>query len=220
MLAAPSAASDILRPVLRPVSALLLLLLCAGPAPGWVKPKKHPTTDFGAATRIPYSLRGEIYLLPEGASRLPVFDGKGIGAVYTTALNVPKRSFMAGFPGVTTRFEWFAIDYKGEFYVRVPGKYHFILTSDDGSILYVDDKVVIDNDGTHASQTLTGAAQLTAGPHQLRLAYFQGPRYEVALELWIAPPQQKYRIFDTHDFLPPEADHPVLSADDRPTLKH
>lgn len=202
------------------VTALCLALLFAPSGASWVKPKKHATTDFGAATEIPFALRGEIYLLQEGATRLPVFDGRGVGAIYTTALNVPKRSFMAGFPGVTTRFEWFAIDYRGEFYVRVPGKYHFILTSDDGAILYLDDRVVIDNDGTHAAQTLTGSAALTAGPHQLRLSYFQGPRYEVALELWIAPPREKYRIFDTHDFLPPAGPKQVPAADDRPTLKH
>lgn len=79
--------------------------------------------------------------------------------------------------------------------------------------------MVIDNDGTHAVQTLTGAAELSAGSHRIRLSYFQGPRYEVALMLWVSPPKEKYRIFDTLDFLPPATEGPELAEDDRPTLK-
>lgn len=201
-------------------ATLTLLLLLATPATAWVKPQKHAITNFGLAAEIPFSLRGEVYLLQEGVTRLPAFDGHGVGAVYTTALNIPKSGFMSGFPGVTSRFEWFAIDYHGQFWIQKPGKYHFVLTSDDGSILYIDDRVVIDNDGTHAAETLAGAADLTAGTHTIRLSYFQGPRYEVALMLWISPPKEKYRIFDTHDFLPPQAGQSGIEADTRPTLQH
>ncbi len=56
---------------------------------------------------------------------------------------------MQGFPGIDNRFEWFAIDYTGNFWIARGGKYKFALNSDDGSKLYIDDTLVIDNDGQH-----------------------------------------------------------------------
>jgi hypothetical protein len=44
----------------------------------------------------------------------------------------------------------FAIEYKGDFRVKTPGHYKFRLMSDDGARLFIDGKMVIDNDGVHA----------------------------------------------------------------------
>src|SRR4051794_17563321 len=92
-----------------------------------------PITTFGVTVVDPFGLKGEIYLLPQDTLFLPNFKKlKPAGAIYTSALNIPPRNFLSGFPGVTDRFEWFAIDYNGFFYVDHPGKYRFILASDDG----------------------------------------------------------------------------------------
>jgi hypothetical protein len=37
---------------------------------------------------------------------------KPVGTIHTSSLNIPPRIFTDGFPGVTDRFEWFAIDYQ------------------------------------------------------------------------------------------------------------
>ncbi len=79
-----------------------------------------------------------------------------MGTIYTTSLNVPPQDFEQGFPGVTNRFEWFAIDYSGRFWIENPGLYRFELTSDDGSKLYVDDRPVVDDDGAHPPQNRLG----------------------------------------------------------------
>ncbi|MCC7293831.1 MAG: alpha-L-fucosidase [Phycisphaerales bacterium] len=50
--------------------------------------------------------------------------------------------------------------------------YVFALTSDDGSRLYIDDKLVVDNDGLHEAQEKRGVAPLAAGHHALRVEYF------------------------------------------------
>src|SRR5450631_2133718 len=106
-----------------------------------------PITTFGVTVVDPFGLRGDIYLLQPDTDRLPKFEKmKPVGAIYTSALNIPPRDFLDGFPGVTDRFEWFAIDYSGFFYVDNPGAYRFLLASDDGSRLFIDDKRVIDND--------------------------------------------------------------------------
>ena len=136
--------------------------------------------------------------------KLPHFDKlTPVGSIYATELNVPRRDFTEGFPGVTDRFEWFAIDYTGKFWIGKPGEYRWELTSDDGSMLFIDDKPVIDNGGLHAAVTLTGLTQLSGGIHTIRVPYFQGIKYQVALVLKIAGPGENFRVFSTEEFKPP-----------------
>jgi hypothetical protein len=144
---------------------------------------------FGTATSYSTSLKGDIYYLPEGASSLPDFSSlTPVGSVYTTVLDIPTRSFTSGFPGVTTRFEWFAIRYTGNFYVATDGDYAFRLVSDDGSRLFIDGEKIIDNDGVHATQSASGNVYLASGQHSIEVDYFQGPREEIALQLFWTPP--------------------------------
>ena len=163
-----------------------------------------PITTFGVTVVDPFGLRGEIYLLKPDTDRLPKFEKlKSVGAVYTSALNIPTRDFQTGFPGVTNRYEWFAIDYTGNFYVGNPGTYRFLLASDDGSKLYIDGKGGINNDGIHSVQPETGSVNLSGGVHSIRVSYFQGPAFSVALILAVARPGEDWRIFSTDEFRPP-----------------
>lgn len=54
------------------------------------------------------------------------------------------------------------------------GDYTFFLTSDDGAKLWIDGKLVVDNDGTHPPQEKSGKTKLTAGPHEIVVGYFNG----------------------------------------------
>jgi len=160
---------------------------------------------FGTTVVIPSGLRGEIYFLPPGTLALPKFEKlEPVGTIYTNGLNIPTREFTEGFPGVTNRFEWFAIDYTGRFYVSNPGKYRFALVSDDGSKLYIDGRMIIDNDGHHPTLRMDGAVKLAGGIHRMRLSYFQGPRTELALMLGVCGPgETQFRLFNTNEFKPP-----------------
>lgn len=160
---------------------------------------------FGTTVVIPSGLRGQIYNLHRNTHRLPNFAKmKPVGTVYTASLDVPERAFREGFPGVTRRYEWFAIDYTGRFWVQKPGEYEFSLTSDDGARLYIDDKEVIDNDGQHPPATEGGCVYLAGGIHRIRISYFQGPRFQVALILEVAGPgDDVMRVFSTDEFKPP-----------------
>jgi hypothetical protein len=53
------------------------------------------------------------------------------------------------------------------------GVYGFFTDSDDGSRLFVDDELVVDNDGLHGSKEVKGIAPLAAGYHALRVQFFQ-----------------------------------------------
>lgn len=180
-------------------AALLFLLM-----PLTVIPEEEPVALFGTTVVIPSGLKGEIYLLPNNTQSLSVLARlRPQGTIYTTSLNVPPQDFLIGFPGVTKRFEWFAIDYAGKFWIESPGLYRFRLVSDDGSMLYIDGELVADNDGVHSTTVRLASRRLAGGMHTIRVPYFQGPGNTVALMLEIAGPGEQPRIFSTDEFKPP-----------------
>jgi hypothetical protein len=184
------------------------------PPPGQIESlhdENAPT--FGVAVYITDSralsggLTGQVYKLKPNSDEVPNFKKmKPIATVYTQSLAIPARDFTEGFPGVPDVFEWFAIEYTGKFWIEDPGEYRFLLTSDDGSRLYIDGKKVVDNNGVHAPELRDGKAKLKRGVHEMLVQYFQGPRYHVALILEVLPPDGRRRVFSTKEFkLPPDA---------------
>ena len=87
--------------------------------------------------------------------------------------------------------------------------------SDDGSRLYLDDKLVIDNDGMHPPEELSGSAVLTRGIHKIRVIYFQGPRFSVALVLSVARPNENWQLFRTSEFQPPKDTQNLVTGEIR-----
>lgn len=164
-----------------------------------------PLYTFGTSAVSNTGFRGEIYYIEPGSQRLPDFSTlQPVGSIYTPYLCVPVRSFDEGFPGVTDRIEWFAIDYTGRFWFAAPGSYRFALASDDGAILYIDGRRIIQNDKVHPVLEKKGMVRLQRGAHTVRVSYFQGPRFEVALVLRVAVPgSHDFRVFDADDFQPP-----------------
>src|SRR5260370_13696890 len=129
-----------------------------------------------------------------------------VGSIYTSSLNVPPSNFKQGFPGVTKRYEWFAIDYNGKFWIEKPGKYIFGLISDDGSQLFIDGALKVDNDGVHLPKEVTAAVKLKGGIHTIRVSYFQGPCRSdpcLALQLGVKVTGAPWKLFTTDDFRPP-----------------
>jgi hypothetical protein len=164
----------------------------------------EPRAVFGITVVIPSALQGRIYHLRHNTSRLPDFKKmKPAGTIYATSLNIPTQNFRRGFPGVTKRFEWFAIDYTGRFWAEKPGEYDFSVTSDDGSNLYIDGQLVVDNDGIHSTRERSGTIRLDRGVHDIRISYMQGPGDSIALVVKVAPPERHLRIFNTDELKPP-----------------
>jgi hypothetical protein len=166
----------------------------------------QPQATFGTTVVIPGGLRGSVYLIPKDTTVLPDFEGRQserVGEVWTNELNVGPRHWHSGFPGLTERFEWFAIDYTGRFWVADPGRYVFALLSDDGSRLFLDDTPIIDNDCQHPPDVRVSAVRLEGGAHHIRVSYFQGPRDCLALVLAVCGPEHQWKIFDLTEFKPP-----------------
>ncbi len=69
--------------------------------------------------------------------------------------------------------EQFGVIYKGYIKVSEEDVYRFSVTSNDGSRLYVADKLVVNNDGLHGTYEKEGEIALQKGWHKIELLYFQ-----------------------------------------------
>jgi|SRR5438552_3517984 len=101
------------------------------------------------------------------------------------------------------------------------GVYLFRLYSDDGSILTIDGKEIVNIDGLHTYGGRERRADLTPGDHTFRLSYFQGPAYKLGLQLWVTPPDEQRKIFNLADFSKPVQDvreQLAVSEDDKEIL--
>jgi hexosaminidase len=60
-------------------------------------------------------------------------------------------------------------------YIDVPetGIYSFFLTSNDGSILHIGDRLVVDNDGLHSDREKSGQVALAKGLHSFALDFIE-----------------------------------------------
>jgi hexosaminidase len=62
--------------------------------------------------------------------------------------------------------------YEGYLLADADGIYNFIVKSDDGAVIYIDDELIVDNDGEHATVNRSGSVPLRKGFHKIRLHYF------------------------------------------------
>ena len=93
--------------------------------------------------------------------------------------------------------EWFGMEYTGYIKIDQKGIYTFYLSADDGAVLYIDDVLVVDNDGYHYVQEKPGNVGLGEGYHSLRLAYFEG-KYAPVLEVKIMCQGLKKQAFPSN----------------------
>ncbi|WP_285683630.1 family 16 glycoside hydrolase [Actinoplanes sp. NBRC 103695] len=78
--------------------------------------------------------------------------------------------------------------------VPADGSYTFRMTSDDGSRLLIDDKLVIDHDGLHGAEPKDGSVQLTAGLHALRIEHFERSGGQQLTLAWRPPGASEFTL--------------------------
>jgi hexosaminidase len=76
----------------------------------------------------------------------------------------------------------FGLIFSGYIKTKQSGIYTFYLTSHDGSILKIDDQIIVDNSGSHESIQKSGQAAMREGYHKFELPYWK-TGYEVQLQL-------------------------------------
>ena len=83
------------------------------------------------------------------------------------ALHAPNEGYMGDVP---TNFY---VEVTGVLNIEERDNYVIRLVSDDGSRLYLDDQLLIDNDGLHGPEPRDSELILEAGPHPIRVEFFQ-----------------------------------------------
>lgn len=108
----------------------------------------------------------------------------------TTVMDVNKLS---------KRRDGVAFRFKGNLIVPKSGDYLFHLYSDDGSKLYINDELLVDNDGKHDFEPKRGLVNLKKGIQKIRIDYFnnnwgkglmlqyEGPEQELVTLQGISP---------------------------------
>lgn len=70
------------------------------------------------------------------------------------------------------RKEKFGFVFTGLIKIEDEGLYDFYVQSDDGSLLYIDSKLIVDNNGNHSMEEKADKAFLQKGLHTVKLVYF------------------------------------------------
>ena len=81
----------------------------------------------------------------------------------------------------------FTVRWTGQLLVEKSGEYGFATASDDGSRLYIDGRMVVDNGGSHSWAKKTGKVQLSFGTHRLEVRLDQGGGGAGCITYWTPP---------------------------------
>ncbi|MBM4251799.1 MAG: hypothetical protein FJ146_07490 [Deltaproteobacteria bacterium] len=134
------------------------------------------------------------------------FSGAPLSSIVMPRIDVPNTPYEQGFPGYPNLTSWFAIRFRAQILIPESGYYGFQTQSDDGSLLYIDGRVIVRNDTVHAISTVTNdQVYLEAGLHDIQLDYFQGPPIYIAMSLlWRKPGDSQYMIIPATQFSRPK----------------
>lgn len=138
------------------------------------------------ARDLAHFLVGDIDVTPEAPNvRYSVFN-KGFADVPDLGkLNPDDSGELAGLDiQIAGRKDGFSIRFESLIKVSKSGDYKFHLGSDDGSLLFVDGKTVVDVNGVHPHETKTGKIKLDEGVHKLVVDYSEvGGEESLSLEI-------------------------------------
>lgn len=105
------------------------------------------------------------------------FTGKSFQQAQDLELVKPVNSGI--FEGTISSEKWkskteryIGLKFSGYIFIPETGNYTFSTLSDDGSKLFIDDELVVNNDGIHWLNEAYGAVKLEKGFHKLNISYF------------------------------------------------
>lgn len=88
----------------------------------------------------------------------------------------------------------FAVLFTGYIEIPIDGLYTFFAATNEGSRLYIDGNLLIDNDGIHTATEVEGSACLNEGFHEIRVEYFEKTGDEELLIQYEGPGTSKREL--------------------------
>ena len=83
--------------------------------------------------------------------------------------------------------DYFGVVWEGKLKVVENGSYTFTLTSDDGSWLWIDGNLIINNGGLHGAQSKSNTIYLTKGFHDVKVMMYEWEGSAVCKLTWMGP---------------------------------
>ena len=109
---------------------------------------------------------------------------KATGVVPQIVMNVPQKK----------QNDQFALRFTGNVVAPKAGKYTFYVASDDGSRIYLNGKLLVNNDGKHGMVEKNASVNLSAGAHALIVTYFDNGGGDGLSVNWAGPGFNKQPI--------------------------
>jgi predicted esterase len=146
---------------------------------------------------------------PQSTTSDPITTANGLNyKFYTTSSSSPWK-VMPNFSNLTpaktgtlsnislspkTQSNYLAFLYEGQIQIDASGTYNFYTYSDDGSQLFINGNLVVNNDGVHAGQERSGSVYLAAGKHNIKVTYFEYANGETLTVKYAGPGISKQTI--------------------------
>lgn len=143
-----------------------------------------------------FEIDGPLTELPDFDTLTVVKEGATDSLVYKT---------------LSERDEQVAYIFTGQLQVPKAGDYLFTLYSDDGSQLFIDGDMLVDNDGKHDYEPKTGLITLTEGNHDLRLTYFNN-NWGQGLTLLYEGPEMPKQSLVSREMTRSGTDQPLMTV--------
>ncbi|NQV33026.1 MAG: hypothetical protein HQ515_10045 [Phycisphaeraceae bacterium] len=153
------------------------------------------------------TLNYEYYEAPEGSQYTALADvnfGEAVPVATGTSdtLDSDNGNWIEQASG--HRGEDFAFRFLGDIVVPISGEITFYLRSDDGSQIFIDGQMVVDNDGLHGTEGFPGDAgviTLEAGAHTIEVTMFERGGGDSVYVNWSAGGQTPVHVPDSVLFL-------------------
>lgn len=133
--------------------------------PSGISRQEEENAKYLPAKLIRPKQQGVAYTYYEGRPFKHTSDIKKTQPVHSGVINNISLS-------PATSLDSMAFEFNSWIQIPETGIYNFYTYSDDGSLLFIDDVLVVDNDGSHSLRRKDGKIALEKGFHALKILYF------------------------------------------------
>ncbi|RLD11810.1 MAG: hypothetical protein DRI44_02720 [Chlamydiae bacterium] len=139
--------------------------------------------------QIPIDDDGDASVIPAPLSSMPLFTGTVVRVHPIFGKRVSKIDLSE-----ILREDNILVQFEGYIDIPTAGTYTFYLNSDDGSKMWIDNSLLVNNDGAHGVTEIYGSTTLTKGMHKIEVGYFNNTGGKAFEAKWSGPGISKQEI--------------------------
>lgn len=128
------------------------------------------------------------------------FDAEPAHTAIVPVINLPAQYVDEDWDAAGTA-RW-AARYTGQIDIPADGTWTFFLESTDGAKLWIDDTLIVENDGIHSVQLRDGTATLAAGLHDIEIQFFKWDGDYGLIASWQGPTVATKTVIPSNKLVP------------------